>query len=236
VTSPHDRRAALDQMRWVPVWNADSVTLNAGAVVEIVSLAQPDTGNIIQAVQRPQTNSKPDVLVIGPQGLEPGSLVSGVPVGPFGLASDSNLVVAQVTGQHAVGDLIGAVSGAQEFAANQTGWFYEGDLGGGLARVLKGASAVAAQRTEIIEFTIDSVAGTMGSKVATVTIKSRPCLMLAVSEEVDGKVDVYDPSLCWFEESNANLVGRWGWAGYQDPDPPGGDCQWRCFALCCPAC
>lgn len=71
------------------------------------------------------------------------------------------------------------------------------------------------------------------SSVATVDIKSRDCGCSEVPEEdVNGEVDVHDPSLCYFDEPDVDLIGRPGWAAYQEYEPD--ECRWEVYNLCCP--
>jgi hypothetical protein len=102
----------------------------------------------------------------------------------------------------------------------------------------------------IIRFKIESV----NNYVATVTITSRPCNVSSVPEEVGDQVDVYDPCQVFFDEPDADLVGRCGGAWYCDPtgqvatgtgtfdtEATGTGtgttaCRWEVFWLGCPDC
>ena len=96
-----------------------------------------------------------------------------------------------------------------------------------------------------IEYTIDSVttAGSSspynGLKVATVTIELITC---GRGVEIGDSVEVVDHSGCIFNEDNADLVDRYGWADWKvsadlSTGASPGDlapCHWSATGLCCP--
>lgn len=83
---------------------------------------------------------------------------------------------------------------------------------------------------DVIRFQISSMTETNVS--ALVDILSRTCGCEKVPQETDaGQVIVIDALECVFDELNADLIGRMGYAKYMD-DPTDG-CQWEVTMLCC---
>ena len=78
---------------------------------------------------------------------------------------------------------------------------------------------------------------------AVCLILGRPCGCSRVPEEYGSKVaqyvDVVDCDECYFaDESEADLIGRYGWADYYKPAAGShdaySDCFWAVSSLCCP--
>lgn len=96
-----------------------------------------------------------------------------------------------------------------------------------------------------IEFEIVSVTTAASSspynglKVATATVDVAPCGM---SSLLTTSVEVVDHSGCLFNEDNADLVGRTGWAFWGvavslESGAPSGEltpCHWVADNICCP--
>ncbi len=92
--------------------------------------------------------------------------------------------------------------------------------------------------TEIVVFTIDSYDYEQG--VALCTIEYRPYNVDSVTNEIAGygQVEVYDPAGCYFNEAEADLIGRWGTAVYMTPSASTDPYRlpiWVVIGLCCPA-
>jgi len=100
----------------------------------------------------------------------------------------------------------------------------------------------AAGNCDTIRFAI--ISANPVAKTAVVAIQSRPVGCASVPEEVNATVTVCDPMECLLNESEADLVGRQGWAKYMLPistnicQPTEQDIEphWEIFTLCCPNC
>lgn len=89
-----------------------------------------------------------------------------------------------------------------------------------------------------VVFTIDSYDYEQG--VALCTIEYRPYGMDAVTNEITGydQIEVQDPAGCYFNEAEADLIGRWGTAIYMTPSASTDPYRlpiWVVVGLCCPA-
>ena len=72
------------------------------------------------------------------------------------------------------------------------------------------------------------------SGAAQCQVEYRPSGMSTVPEEYAGVVTVYDPALCYFNETPAELVGRWGHADYMTDVTEYSTPIWCVSGLCCP--
>lgn len=90
---------------------------------------------------------------------------------------------------------------------------------------------------KVVVFTIDSFDDTTG--IAVCTIEYRPYGDSMVNGESQyGTIDVIDPAGCFFNEAEADLIGRWGTASYMMPtaaNDPYLAAVWVVIGLCCPA-
>lgn len=89
-----------------------------------------------------------------------------------------------------------------------------------------------------VVFTIDSYDYEQG--VALCTIEYRPYGMDSVTNEIAGyeQIEVQDPAGCYFNEAEADLIGRWGTAIYMTPSASADPYRlpiWVVVGLCCPA-
>lgn len=103
---------------------------------------------------------------------------------------------------------------------------------------LRGPRDGLAPQTEIVVFTIDSYDYEQG--VALCTIEYRPYGMDSVTNEIAGyeQIEVQDPAGCYFNEAEADLIGRWGTAIYMTPSASADPYRlpiWVVVGLCCPA-
>ena len=92
-------------------------------------------------------------------------------------------------------------------------------------------------QTEIVVFTVDSYDYQSG--VALCTIEYRPYNVGSVTNEIPGygQIEVQDPAGCYFNEAEADLVGRWGTAVYMTPSESTDPYRfpiWVVTGLCCP--
>ncbi len=85
-------------------------------------------------------------------------------------------------------------------------------------------------------FTVESYDYTSG--IAVCLVEYRPNGIAAVrGESVSGTIDVIDPAACFFDETEAALIGRWGTATYMQPtvaNDPYQTAVWVVVGLCCP--
>ncbi|MES2788122.1 MAG: hypothetical protein V4719_00775 [Planctomycetota bacterium] len=90
---------------------------------------------------------------------------------------------------------------------------------------------------QMVMFTIHSYDYQTGA--AMCNVEYRPYLVKSVIGEISAyeQIEVHDPTGGLFNESEADLIGRWGWAVYMQPvaainvyQPP----VWICWGLLCP--
>jgi len=91
--------------------------------------------------------------------------------------------------------------------------------------------------SNIVVFTVDSYDYQSG--VALCRIEYRPYGVGQVINEIPEyeQVEVYDPAGCYFNEPEADLVGRWGTAIYMTPTASTDPYRfpiWVVVGLCCP--
>lgn len=109
------------------------------------------------------------------------------------------------------------------------------DVGRRTRRVYSGGNGRVG--CEIVIFSIDSYDDASG--IAVCTIEYRPYGIDPVNDESEyGTIDVIDPAGCFFNEDEADLIGRWGTASYMTPTAANDEYQaavWVVIGLCCPA-
>lgn len=98
------------------------------------------------------------------------------------------------------------------------------------------SSGVGGGGPQTVIFTIESYDYTSG--IAVCLVEYRPNGVTAVSGESEyGTIDVIDPAACFFDETEAALIGRWGTATYMQPTVVNDQYQtavWVVIGLCCP--
>jgi len=93
-------------------------------------------------------------------------------------------------------------------------------------------------QTQFAVFTIDSYDYEAG--LALCTVEYRPYGVNALTNEIAGyeQIEVQDPAGCFFNEAEADLIGRWGTAVYMTPSLSADPFRlpiWVVIGLCCPA-
>jgi hypothetical protein len=101
----------------------------------------------------------------------------------------------------------------------------------------------------IVMFSIDSAIAETPSQndqpgeqgVATCTPRYQLCGGSIPGRDDEGKIAVYDPMGCLFDENEEDLVDRWGYAAWMKPTPEEAtrigesypECRWVALGLCC---
>jgi len=111
--------------------------------------------------------------------------------------------------------------------------------------------------TKLVVFTVDEYTDAVIDEetdevtepgFATCTVRYTPCGGSVPGRDSYGKIIVYDPMGCMFNEEAADLVDRWGHAAWMKPTDEeaaetgeadgygeyAADCRWVVLGLCCP--
>lgn len=119
------------------------------------------------------------------------------------------------------------------FSASAGSYLVVAEVNGELRPIRAGG---AGSGTQTAIFTIDSYDYVSG--IAICNIEYRPNGVAIVSGESQyATIEVIDPAGCYFNEDEADLIGRWGTASYMQPIRDIDQYQsavWVVIGLCCP--
>lgn len=211
------------QVHWSSIKNNEASSAPAFAVMEITEAAtKADDGRTTLTGVQPTANG---VIyhINGP---------TAIPAGGYGVVATTYPVWAQYessSGTPAVNEEWGPKASQWTMDKTGTGWYIVGaqtTVGGKDIVLVQPKGGGDGSSTALrLRFTIVTADCSENPPEATVTTDDRQC-----DADDPGNVTVYDPSGCYFDEPDADLIGRKGWASKMHN---GGSCRWEVDSLCC---